>query len=156
VPSQSLQAVLERLDRSYQAFFKGAGFPKGASKKTYKSIQLKSIAVSANTVFIPKVGRVRMVKDGPIQGIPKTAQIVLEPAGLFICIQCEMPDYKLSSENQAAGIDMGIAHFCVLSDGTMMENPRHFAKYERQISIANRSLARKNKGSKSWKSRPGD
>lgn len=34
VPSQSLQNALERLDKSYQNFFKkGAGFPKYASKK---------------------------------------------------------------------------------------------------------------------------
>jgi putative transposase len=151
VPSQSLQAVLERLDRSYRAFFKGAGFPKWASKKTYTSAQVKAIGVSANTVFLPKMGRVRIFKDAPIPGTPKTAQIVMEPTGLFICIQCAVPDYKLSSENQAAGIDMGIAHFCTLSDGTLVENPKHFAKYERQLRIEQRSLARKKKGSKGWK-----
>ncbi|MEK7431853.1 MAG: transposase, partial [Cyanobacteriota bacterium] len=33
VPSQTLQAVIERLDNSYQRFFKlGAGFPKFAKK----------------------------------------------------------------------------------------------------------------------------
>jgi putative transposase len=34
VPSGSLQAVMERLDKSYQTFFKGGGFPKWASKKS--------------------------------------------------------------------------------------------------------------------------
>jgi transposase len=40
VPSQTLQASIERLDRSYQNFFrsfkKGGGYPKFASKKTFK------------------------------------------------------------------------------------------------------------------------
>jgi putative transposase len=102
-------------------------------------------------VIIPKMGSVRMFKDAPIIGNPKTAQIVLEPTGLFICIQCETADQTLSSESQAIGIDMGISHFCISSDGTMVENPRHFLKHERRLRRANRSLARKKKGSNSWK-----
>jgi putative transposase len=38
-----------------------------------------------------------------------------------------------------------------LSNGTLMENPRHFARHERQLRIAGRSFARKTKGSKGWK-----
>jgi transposase len=67
-----------------------------------------------------------MVKDAPILGTPKAAQLIKEPAGLLICIQCELPDQKLSSENQAIGIDMGLSHFCVLSDGTLVKNPGIF------------------------------
>jgi putative transposase len=152
VPSQSLQAVLERLEHSYQTFFRGGGFPHWASKRKYRSIHLKSVKVCGNSVIIPKMGVIRMFKDAPIKGTPKTAQIVLEPTGLFICIQCELPDQKLCGENQAAvGIDMGIAYFCILSDGNMTKNPRHFKKYERKLRIAGRSLARKKKGSKGWK-----
>ena len=151
VPSQSLQSVFDRLDKSYQSFFKGAGFPKWASKKTYKSIHLKSVSVSEHTVIVPKMGSIRMFKDALLKGTPKTAQIIIEPTGIFICIQCEMPDYKLGGENQAAtGIDMGISYFCVLSNGIMIDNPKHFAKHERRLRIANRSLARKKKGSNSW------
>jgi putative transposase len=151
VPSQTLQAVIERLDRSYQTFFKGAGFPKWASKKKYRSITVKSIAVSEHMVIIPKMGSVRMFKDAPIIGTPKTAQIIIEPTGIFICIQCEMPDQKLSSESQAIGIDMGISHFCILSDGTLIENPRHLKKHEQRLRRASRSLSRKKKGSTSRK-----
>jgi putative transposase len=147
-----LQAVLERLDNSYQVFFKGGGFPRWANKKRFRSIHLKSLAVSGHTITIPKMGAVRMFKDAPTEGTPKTAQIVLEPTGIFICIQCELPDQKLCGESQAAvGIDMGIVHFCILSDGTMIENPQHFLRHERRLRIANRSLARKKKGSNSWK-----
>jgi putative transposase len=151
VPSQSLQAVIERLDKSYQQIFKGGGFPRWARKKTYKSIHLKSISVVEHTVILPKMGAVRMGKDAPIQGIPKTAQIVLEPTGIFICMGCEVPDQKPSSESQAMGIDMGISHFCILSDGTLAENPRHFKKHERKLRRGNRSLSRKKKGSNRWK-----
>ena len=93
-----------------------------------------------------------MVRDAPVHGTPKTAQIVIEPTGIFICIQCELPDQKLCSENQAAvGIDLGISHFCILSDGSLVENPKHFGYYRRRLRQVNRFLARKKKGSKGWK-----
>lgn len=151
VPAQSLQAAVERLDRSYQNFFRGAGFPKWASKKNYKSILFKSVSVDGNCAILPKLGSVRMFKDAPISGNPKTAQIIIEPSGFFICIQCNDVAVKFNSESQAVGLDMGIAHFSIASDGTMIANPKHFAKYERRLRIEGRSLARKKKGSNNWK-----
>lgn len=152
VPSQSLQNALERLDKSYQNFFKkGAGFPKYASKKKYKSIIFKSVSIDGNYVILPKIGKVRIFKDSVIQGVPKRATIIIEPTGFFICIQCENVLPKFNSENQTIGLDMGISQFCIDSNGNFIENPKHFKKYERKIRIANRSLARKEKGSNRWK-----
>lgn len=151
VPSGSFQGVIERLDRAYQTFFKGGGFPKFASKRTYRSILFKSVKVDGNFVVIPKIGRLKMFKDAAITGIPKTASIIIEPTGFFICIQCEGVQKKFDSESQAIGLDMGISHFCIDSNGCFVENPKHFKKYERILRIENRSLARKKKGSNRWK-----
>jgi putative transposase len=151
IPAQSLQAVLERLDRSYQVFFKGGGFPKWASKKKYRSIHIKSLKAPGHLVILPKIGVVRMFKDAPIWGTPKTAQIVIEPTGLFICIQCELPDPAPRSENQSVGLELGLSNYCVLSDGTLVENPRCFDQYRRRLRRTARSLNRKEKGSNSWK-----
>ena len=151
VPAQVLQDAVFRMDKSYQSFFKGGGFPRWASKRTYHSINFPSdTKVEGNKVRFLKLGWVCMFKDTSIEGKIKTAQIVLEPTGFFVCIQCELPDATLTDENQVVGIDMGIVHFAILSDGKFIENPRHFAKYERQLRIENRSLARKKKGSNSW------
>lgn len=154
VPSQTLQASIERLDRSYQNFFrsfkKGGGYPKFASKKGFKSILFKSVSVHGNFASIPKIGSMKMFKDSEIKGHPKTAQIIKEPTGFFICIQCEQVPVKFVSENQAIGLDMGIAHFCIDSNGQFVANPKHFKRHERHLRIANRSLARKKKGSNRW------
>lgn len=37
VSSQTLQAVIERLDNSFQKFYNGAGYPKWAKKHKYRS-----------------------------------------------------------------------------------------------------------------------
>lgn len=154
VPAQSLQAALERLEISYQNFFRnfkqGGGFPKFASKRFFKSMHFKAVKVEGNAVILPKIGKLKIFKDTAIVGKPKTATVVIEPAGFFICIQCEEVPKKFNSESQAVGLDMGIVHFCIDSKGGFIENPRHFKDCERRLRLANRSLARKKKGSNAW------
>jgi len=152
VPSQTLQNVMDRLDNSYKKFFKGAGFPKFANKRGYRSILLKSVKVIGNKVVLPKLGKVQMFKDSEIKGTPKTATIIKEPTGYFICITCDNITKNIQSkdESQILGIDMGITYFAVDSNGKFIANPKHFKKYEDKLRIENRSLARKKKRSKSW------
>jgi len=159
VPSQSLQNSLERLERSYKNFFRtykiGGGFPKYKSKRTYKSILFKSATlISNNVIKLAKIGEVKFFKDkSKILGTVKTAQIIKEPTGYFICITCDGVSKNISNpdESQVVGIDMGITHFCIDSNGNFISNPKHFKIYERRLRIENRSLARKTKGSSSWK-----
>lgn len=154
VPSQTLQSSLDRLETSYKNFFrtfkKGGGFPKFAKKRKFKSILFKSVSVDGNNVALPKIGSLKMFKDSEIKGTPKTAQIIKEPTGYFICIQCENVPLRFVSENQTIGLDMGLSHFCIDSNGGFIPNPKHFKKYERRLRVENRSLARKKKGSNSW------
>lgn len=156
VPSNSLVDVIDRLDKSYQRFFKGAGFPKWANKKYYKSILFKQnkniIRLGNNKINIPKVGNLKLFKDGDINGNIKVATIKKEPTGYFIYIVTDATkNIQNQDENQVLGIDMGVANFYVDSNGVFVENPRHFKKYEAKLRIENRSLARKKKGSNSWK-----
>ena len=152
VPSQSLQNVMERLDVAYQKFFAGGGFPRWAAKHRYNSILFKSVEVDGNAVMLPKLGKVKTFKDRFAHGTPKTATIIREHDGYYICITSRVAQHpvRLASESQAVGLDMGVAHFCVNSAGEYTANPKHFAKYERKLRIANRSLARKKKGSANW------
>ena len=155
VPSQSLQSALDRLETSYQNFFKnfkkGGGFPRFASKRFYKSIHFKAVSVKNNVIKLPKLGIVKTFKDQEILGIPKNAYVIKEVTGYFICVQCEDVPEKFVSDSQTIGLDLGISHFAVDSDGCFIANPRHFKKYEDRLRVANRSLSRKKKGSNSWK-----
>jgi putative transposase len=156
VPAQSLQNVIERLDNSYNRFFKGAGFPKWANKRYYKSILFKQnsgiIKLSVNNINLPKIGKVKMFKDAHIMGNIKAATIKKELTGYFITIVTDVvKDIQNKDENQVIGLDMGLSHFCIDSNGNFIANPKHFKKYERQLRIENRSLVRKKKGSNSWK-----
>lgn len=154
VPAQCLQVCIERLDYAYKMFFrnwsKGAGYPKFASKRTFKSMGFKSVSILGSFLKLPKIGLLKMRQDSGIIGIPTIANIVIEPTGIFACIVCKDVPPKFMSENQAIGLDMGISHFCIDNNGSLISNLRHFKKYEQRLRIECRSLARKKKGSKSW------
>ena len=155
VPNMCLQSSIVNLDKSYSKFFKtmksGGGFPKYASKKKYKSISFRQLRIVGGDIILSKIGIVKTFKDEPILGTPKTATIKIEPTGFFISIHCDNVPPRFESENQAIGLDMGIAQFCTDSNGGFIANPKHFKKYERKLRVENRSLARKKKGSNSWK-----
>ncbi len=151
VPFDSLECSVFRVDKAYANFFRGNGFPKFATKKKYKSITFRVIKVDGRKIRIPKIGFVKMVNDSAIIGEVKNAIVKIEPTGFFIYIVCDNVPKKFDSENQAIGLDMGIAQFCVDSIGNFISNPGHFKKYERLLRIENRSLARKKRGSEGWK-----
>lgn len=149
VPAQSLQNVIERLDKAYQSFFKGGGFPKWAKKDEYNSILFKSINKTENGFSLPKIGEVKVFKDRSPEGELKTATIIKEHNAYFVCVtfECQSKNLYPTNDNQVVGIDMGISYFSVDSNGCFVENPRHTKKYENRLRVKNRSLARKKKGS---------
>ena len=159
VPSQSLQNSLERLEKAYKNFFRtcrtGGGFPKFKSKRTYTSILFKSLElVGRNGIKLPKIGELKFFKDkSKIIGKLKTATIIKEPTGFFVCIVCDEVNRNISNpdESQVIGIDMGVAHFCTDSNGKHIANPKHFRRYEEKLAQAQKDLSGKVKFSNRWK-----
>lgn len=152
-PAESLQNVIERLDKAYQSFFKGGGFPKWAKKEKYNSITFKTVKKKNGNFILPKIGEVKVFKDRAPEGELKTATIIKEHNAYFICVtfECQSKNLCPTDENQVVGIDMGISYFSVDSNGCFVENPRHTKKYEKLLRIKNRSLARKKKDSAKFK-----
>ena len=149
VHSQTLQAILWRLDRTYKSFFRrGYGFPKFASKKKWGSVPFISAQIKGNNFVLPKWGIIKVFKDRMPEGEIKTASLVQRADGYYLHIQVEV-SYSNSNESQV-GIDMGISYFLVTSDGLYISNPKYFKQFERKLRIENRSLARKKKFGKQW------
>ena len=46
------------------------------------------------------------------------------------------------------GIDLGLTHFAVLSDGTKIDSPRFLRRAEKKLKETQRELSRKQKGSR--------
>jgi putative transposase len=99
---------------------------------------------------LPKVGDVSVRIHRPIDGKIKTVTISMNPDGRYfaaLCIDDRSEAPAPSTKGKAVGIDLGLAHFAITSDGSKFDNPRHLAKHERNLKRKQRKLARRQKGS---------
>lgn len=153
VHSQTLQAVIDRLDNSFKKFFKGAGYPKWASKRKWKSIPFKSIKTTHNAFKLPSFGVVKVFKFKEPKGDLKTATIVKEADGLYLKIVVDEYNSKPKNRDSQSviALDMGIKFFAVSSYGEYIANPKHlFAKLS-ELRVHQRKLSRMKKGGSNWK-----
>jgi putative transposase len=76
--------------------------------------------------------------------------VSLTPSGEYYAA-CLYDDGKnqpySTSEGKAVGIDMGLTHYAITSDGTKHGNPKYYRKYEVRLAKKQKQLSRKHKGS---------
>lgn len=149
----ALQQSLKDLDKAYQEFFKEKkGFPKFKSKKnpkqSYRTNANKgSIQVNGSRIKLPKVGWVKFARSREIEGQIISATVRRTPGGqYFIAIICDVEINPLPATEKTVGIDLGIKHFAVMSDGKEEAGPKYYRRYERRLKWLQRQLSRKQKG----------
>jgi putative transposase len=155
VYSQVLQNVLDRLDKTFNGFFRrGFGFPRYKSARRYNSFTYpqSGFSLNGNILSLSKIGNVklRLSRELPKDAEIKTCTILNTVNGLFAILTFEHEPTPLPVSDFEAGIDLGITKFAALSDGTFVENPRIYENAQPELRIAQRRLARrKNKKSHS-------
>ncbi|MDF5713234.1 MAG: RNA-guided endonuclease TnpB family protein [Rhizonema sp. NSF051] len=156
--SQILQATTLNLTTAYKNFFDGrAQFPRFKSKKGKQSIQYpQNVKVLDAIVKLPgNIGEVKAKIHRPIEGTIKTVTVSKCPSGKYFAsilseVKGDVP--TPSSEGNFIGIDLGLKHFAVVSDGNKVskfDNPKHIAKHQQNLKRKQQKLARKKDGSKS-------
>ena len=154
-PSQALQMSMRNLDIAYHSFFKGKGFPKFKNKHSRQSFQLpQGVRLSDDNkkVFIPKLKWVGVDLHREFSGEVKTVTISRTTTNKYfmsILVDTEQtpPSKKPIKESTAVGIDLGIKDLVITSDGEKFENKEFLKKAQRQLRVAQRSLAKKVVGS---------
>ena len=151
--AQSLQQSLQDLAVAYTNFFaKRARFPRFKRKKAHQSFRVpQSFRIENDHLIIPKISPIKVVVHRPVEGKMKSVTISQTPTGkYFASILCEIempePEYK----GGEIGIDLGLTHFVVTSDGEKVDAPKFFRKSERRLAHLQRILSRRQKGSKGW------
>ena len=158
--SQAIQDVVERIGRSYDAFFnhikehrRGRKSPPGFKKRTkYKSFTLKQAGYSFepnSNVVIISGRKYKFWKSRSIDGTIKTVTIKRTRQGeyfLFVVIKKECNDV-LPRAGKSVGMDFGLKHFLTLDDGTTINSPEWFKASLAEIRLAHRRLSRCKKGS---------
>ncbi|MHC4181796.1 MAG: RNA-guided endonuclease InsQ/TnpB family protein [Planctomycetota bacterium] len=162
-PKSVPRLALSHLETAYTNFFKRIkkgnekpGFPKFKSKKHSRlcfHLEPDSIAIENNKVRIPKIGWIRMRQ--PVRFVGKLVGTICisYSAGRWYAsfnVKTEIANPIEKQERVAVGVDVGIKHLGVLSDGKIFDNPRSFYHLEKLLARAQRQMARKQKGSKRW------
>ncbi|MCZ4612446.1 RNA-guided endonuclease TnpB family protein, partial [Streptomyces sp. Lzd4kr] len=140
-----LQQSLRDVEKAYRNFFaslKGTrkGPKVGAPRLKFRKDTRLSIRFTANARWhLTGSGRLNLPKIGEVK--VKWSRIL--PATPTSVTATRMPD-----TDRSIGIDLGLTHFAVLSDGTKIDSPRFLRRAEKKLKKAHRELSRKQKGSR--------
>ncbi|MFP4651716.1 MAG: RNA-guided endonuclease InsQ/TnpB family protein [Phormidium sp.] len=150
--SQCLQPVCLNLGTAFNNFFeKRARSPRFKSKRGKQSIQYpQNVKVLENALKLPKIGDVKAVLHRPIEGKVKTVTVSKNRCDQYfasILLENGKTNPDASADGKALGVDLGLNHFAVTSDGSKFENPRWMAKHEQNLKRKQQQLSRKQKGS---------
>ena len=154
--SQALQQSLLHLDNAFDRFFKKqARYPRYKSKRGKQSLSYpqRVKVVDGNSLYLPKVGAVRAVLHREIVGRIKTVTVSRTWTGNYyasvLCDDGEPMPAAISSINEGAviGLDVGLSHLAITSDGYKEANPRFLQQAESNLRRKQKSLSRKQKGS---------
>ncbi len=150
--SQCLQQTCLNLGVAFNNFFeKRAKYPRFKSKHGKQSIQYpQNVKVFDNYLQIPKIGDVKAIIHRAIEGKLKTVTISKNSCNQYFASVLfddgkEKPESK--TDGKAVGIDVGLTHFAITSDGSKFDNPRFLTKHDLNLRRKQQQLSRKQKGS---------
>ncbi|MET8622549.1 RNA-guided endonuclease TnpB family protein [Kitasatospora sp. NPDC004669] len=153
---------LRDLDTAYRHFFdsvsgKRAGRPVGLPRFKSKRDSRQSLRFTRNGFRIRGNGKLNLAEIGDVRvkwsrsllSDPSSVTIVLDPAGRYhASFVVDLEPDPLPEVPAEIGIDLGLTTYAVLSDGSVIDNPRFLRKAEKKLKAAQRELSRKAKGSK--------
>jgi putative transposase len=157
-PSQALQHALKDLEKAYKNFFaKRAAFPRFKRKGSGDSFRYpdpKQIKLDQGNsrIFLPKLGWIRYRNSRDVLGELRNVTVSGKNGKWFVSIQTQREvEIIPSAATTAIGIDLGIARFATLSDGTYIEPLNSFKIKAAKLAKYQRRMAHKQKFSNNWK-----
>ena len=165
-PVHPQQQALRDLRRAYANFFAGrACRPRfrrkwGATSFRYPDAKQFKVDQANRRMFLPKLGwvryRVRYRNSRGIEGTPKNLTLSLcfgrsMTAKWFVSVQTKREVPAPGPRIGVAGIDLGVARFATLSDGSFHVPLNSFKRHETALRKANQRLSRKVKFSSNWR-----
>ena len=156
-PVHPLQQVLKDLERAYKNFFaKRAGLPRFKKKGRHDSFRYpdpKQIKLDQGNsrIFLPKLGWLRYRNSRKVLGDLRNVTISHACGKWFVSIQTKREVEQAIPQGGAVGIDMGIARFATLSNGTFYAPLNSFKRHEDRLRRAQQALSRKVRFSRNWR-----
>jgi putative transposase len=150
--SQVLQSVSLNLSKAFINFFEGrAKYPNFKSKHGKQSIQYpQSVKLLDGFIKLPKIGKVEAKLHRTFEGALKTVTVSMICTDKYyaaLLFDDGLPNTVVVTDGKAVGIDLGLSHFAITSDGSKFDNPRHLKKKGKNLKRKQQKLSRKVKGS---------
>ena len=150
-----LQQALVDLNAAYRNFFASAtgqrpgpkiAQPRFRSRKDRRQV----IRFTRNAGFsvgrggrlrLPKIGDVPVRWSRKLPSVPSSVAVIKDAAGrYFASFVVETEPDELPEAEPVVGIDLGLTHFAVLSDGRKITSPRFLRRAEKKLGINPESL----------------
>jgi putative transposase len=153
------QDVLRRVDKTFKAFFgrvqRGEipGYPRFKPRSRYDSLTFPSYGDGARLrnngkLYVQGVGEIKVKLHRAVAGRIKTVTVKREAGCWYVCFSVGVEDLADSTLYDDIGVDLGLANFAILSDGTVIDNPRWYRRAQARLRIAQRRVDRRKRGSK--------
>lgn len=153
--SQPLQQTLKDLERAYVNFFeKRADFPRFKKKgmgDSFRFPQGCKLEQTNSRIFLPRLGWLRYRNSRPVLGDVCNVTVSQSGGKWFVSIQTRREVETGQPQGGIVGLDMGIARFTTLSDGSHYDPLNSFKKHQQRLKRYQRRMARKVKFSANWK-----
>jgi putative transposase len=162
-----LQQALADLNTAYRNFFASlSGKRKGrrVAPPRFRSRKdnRQAIRFTKNSRFkvldngrlrLPKVGDLAVRWSRSLPSEPSSVAIIKDAAGRYFAsfVVATGQDETLPPVDSEVGIDLGLTHFAVLSDGTKVAAPKFLRRAARKLRKLHKDLSRKAKGSNNRK-----
>ena len=154
VSSVPLQQSLRHLQTAFNNFFaKRSLYPAFKSKWDKQSAEYTTSAFKwdGKTLTLAKMSAPLAIVWS--RTLPKAAKVTTvtvskDAAGrYFVSLLCDDAVCAKRRVSAQVGVDLGLAHFAVLSTGEKVEAPKVFRRYEARLVVLQRRAAKKQKGS---------
>ncbi|GAA3416594.1 RNA-guided endonuclease InsQ/TnpB family protein [Streptosporangium vulgare] len=157
-----LQQALADLNTAYRTFFasisgKRKGRKVAAPRFRSRKDSRQAIRFTKNARFavtpggklrLPKIGDVPVRWSRSLPSDPSSVTVVKDSAGrYFASFVVETSHQSLPETDSEIGIDLGLTHFAITSDGQKVANPRLLRRAAKKLRKAQKALSRKEKGS---------
>jgi putative transposase len=157
-----LQQALADLDLAYRNYFASLGGKRQGGRTAaprFRSSKDKRQAIrfTKNSRFavlpngkprLPKIGDVQVRWSRQLPSTPSSVTVIRDSCGrYFVSFVVTTTDQTPPTRDSEVGIDLGSAHFAVLSGGTKVTAPRFSRHAARRLRQLQKVLARRTKGS---------
>ncbi len=146
-----LQNTLKRVDRSFQNYFNGFGYPRFQGRNRYNSFTFpeSGFKIKDGKLILSKIGNIKIIQHRPIEGTIKTCTIKKDIDQWYTTFSCNVENTMQPIDiKESIGIDMGLKLLLTLSNGKKIESPKFMRESENKLIHEQKQLSKKKLHSK--------